>query len=164
MVLSTHAVVGASIAGAVTGDPLVAFAIGVTSHFAIDAIPHWGYKLKAFDEKNATIVRKNLPADLAKIFCDFALGVMVCLALFGSVSHFALISAFTMGALGGVFPDLLQLPYFLSGGRWFKRLQRFHITIQTNKVLAEKPLAGVLLQLALVVLVYSLCALASGGG
>ena len=162
MVLSTHAVVGASIAGAVTGDPLVAFVIGVASHFAIDAIPHWDYKLKAFDEESSTIIRKNLWIDLRNIFCDFVLGVVACLVLFGGVSHYALVSACTMGALGGVFPDLLQLPYFLSGGRWFGRLQGFHSGLQKNKALAAKPVVGILLQLALVVLAYAFYALTSG--
>ena len=38
MILSTHAVVGGAIASLMPGHPVLAFGIGVASHFAIDAI------------------------------------------------------------------------------------------------------------------------------
>ena len=41
MLLTNHVLSGALI-GALTRRPLPAFAIGVASHFALDAVPHWG--------------------------------------------------------------------------------------------------------------------------
>jgi hypothetical protein len=45
VILSTHAVVGGAIASLIPGHPVLAFVIGVASHFAIDAIPHVDYPL-----------------------------------------------------------------------------------------------------------------------
>jgi hypothetical protein len=48
MILSTHAVVGAALAGRSDAvPPVAAFVVGFASYFAIDAIPHWDYPLRA---------------------------------------------------------------------------------------------------------------------
>jgi hypothetical protein len=41
-VLLTNHVVSGALIGAVARRPLPAFAVGVASHFALDALPHWG--------------------------------------------------------------------------------------------------------------------------
>ncbi len=41
-VLLTNHVLSGALIGALTRRPLPAFAIGVASHFALDAVPHWG--------------------------------------------------------------------------------------------------------------------------
>ena len=41
MLLTNHVLSGALI-GAVTRRPLPAFVVGVASHYALDAVPHWG--------------------------------------------------------------------------------------------------------------------------
>jgi hypothetical protein len=41
-VLVTNHVLSGAVIGAVTRRPAVAFALGVVSHFALDAVPHWG--------------------------------------------------------------------------------------------------------------------------
>ena len=41
MLLTNHVLSGALI-GALTRRPLPAFAVGVASHFVLDAVPHWG--------------------------------------------------------------------------------------------------------------------------
>ena len=42
MLLTNHVLSGALI-GALARRPLPAFAAGVASHFALDAVPHWGH-------------------------------------------------------------------------------------------------------------------------
>ena len=158
MVLSTHAVIGASLAGALGANPALGFLVGVVSHFAIDAIPHWDYQLRSVDLAPS---RRNLQIDAAKILLDLSLGFLACLGLFGGVSGYAVISSFTIRALGGIFPDLLQVVYFASRRRYLARLQRFHQQLQTNKALAGKPWLGASLQVALAALVYLICALLS---
>jgi hypothetical protein len=44
MILSTHAVVGGAIASLMPSHPVLAFVVGVASHYAIDAIPHVDYQ------------------------------------------------------------------------------------------------------------------------
>jgi hypothetical protein len=41
-VLLTNHVLSGALIGAVARRPLPAFAVGVASHFALDAVPHWG--------------------------------------------------------------------------------------------------------------------------
>ncbi len=41
MLLTNHVLSGALI-GALARRPLPAFALGVASHFVLDAVPHWG--------------------------------------------------------------------------------------------------------------------------
>src|SRR6516225_11831962 len=43
MILSTHAIVGGTIASLFPSHPALVVAAGFASHFAIDAIPHWDY-------------------------------------------------------------------------------------------------------------------------
>jgi hypothetical protein len=45
--LSTHAIVGGAIASLISSHPLLAAVAGFTSHFVIDAIPHWDYRLRS---------------------------------------------------------------------------------------------------------------------
>jgi hypothetical protein len=47
MILSTHAIVGGALASLFPSHPVVIIAAGFASHFAIDAIPHWDYKLRS---------------------------------------------------------------------------------------------------------------------
>jgi len=54
MILSTHAVVGGAIASFIPLHPLLVAVAGFASHFAIDAIPHWDYRLRSQSEKAAT--------------------------------------------------------------------------------------------------------------
>ena len=50
MVLTTHAVAGATLATLVPNHPLWGFVIGFGSHFVLDSIPHWDYSLKSKKE------------------------------------------------------------------------------------------------------------------
>lgn len=50
-ILSTHAVVGAAIAALMPDHPALAFVSRIASHFAVDAIPHWDYPLRAISIK-----------------------------------------------------------------------------------------------------------------
>lgn len=51
MILSTHAVVGGAIGSLFPSHPILVALLGFTSHFVIDAIPHWDYPLKSISVK-----------------------------------------------------------------------------------------------------------------
>jgi len=42
MIICNHVVAGGLIGVALQGHPVAAFAVGMASHFVLDAIPHWG--------------------------------------------------------------------------------------------------------------------------
>ena len=122
MILSTHSVVGAGVAYAITGNPFVAFLVGFTSHFILDAMPHWEY---SFSEKfrNLDFKSKNFWVDGIKISLDFFVGfILVLLFLQGSFSINYVIWA---GFLGGVLPDAIQFIGFnpkLKPFFWFRKI------------------------------------------
>jgi hypothetical protein len=78
VILSTHAIVGAAVASLMPDHPALAFASGVASHFAIDAIPHWDYPLRAISVKpnTGTALKLNwfLFQDLGLIMLDACVG------------------------------------------------------------------------------------------
>jgi len=95
MKATTHALVG-GLSGALAGRPAQAFAAGVVSHALLDVLPHRD------DDR---------PLHLIADGC----GVLVVLALAAVAGNIGMIA----GVLGGVIPDLENVPDFL-----FKRKVR----------------------------------------
>lgn len=154
MTLTTHAIVGAALATAVPSHPVAAFALGFGSHFLLDAIPHWDYKLDSMekDEKNPLDADmkfgKNFLFDLCKIGADCLLGFVLVFLFFG---RFGADVAVFFGALGAVTPDALQFLYFKWKHEPLKSLQKFHMDIQHH--LENNHVFGRLIQVFLIVFV-----------
>ena len=76
MTLTTHAVVGAAIATSMPNHPVIGFTLAFASHFVLDAIPHWDYKLSSQKTDNVNslndymIIDRNFFIDLLKIGID----------------------------------------------------------------------------------------------
>lgn len=158
MILSTHAVVGGAIASLIPGHPVLAFVIGVASHFAIDAIPHVDYPLYSITVKrsapSALTLDWLLVQDLGLITLDACVGLAIVLWLYASPGATVAVLA---GALGGMVPDPLKLLQKLYPREPLRSLQRFHLWIHTKRRLSW-PL-GVASQLAFVALVIGLRAM-----
>lgn len=97
-----------------TQNPLAGFALGVASHYVIDAFPHWDYKPSIItkDPKNPRDVVVNLSpkvvlVDGATIAFDALVGAAVLFASWKS-DNIPLLAA---AALGGILPDALQMVY-----------------------------------------------------
>ena len=54
MTLTTHAIVGATVA-TLTPNPILGFVLGFGSHYVLDALPHWSYPIHSLekDKKNS---------------------------------------------------------------------------------------------------------------
>ena len=150
MILGTHAIVGAAVASLMPDHPALAFASGVASHFAIDAIPHWDYPLRAVKPNTGTALKLNWPLfqDLGLIMLDACVGLAIALWLYATPT--SAISVL-LGALGAILPDPLQFAYRLYPREPLRTLQRFHVWIHTKRKFAW-PL-GVSSQLSFIVLV-----------
>ena len=157
MILSTHAIVGGAIASLSPSYPEIAFVAGVASHFAIDAIPHWDYPLRAISVKpdvSSTMVPNLLLfRDLGLIALDACVGLGMALWLYGSS---AAATAVLLGAVGAMLPDPLQIVHKLYPREPLRSLQRFHGWIHTKRRLRWP--FGVSSQLAFVFLVVGLAA------
>lgn len=118
MLVTNHVLAGAAI-GAVVRNPAAAYAIGVTSHFAMDAVPHWGQ-----------------PRDRAHWWRVCVSDGLTGLAVLGAVAALAdpqrRVSV-VAGALGAATPDA-DKPFGVVFGRspWPAPVNRFHSAIQTE--------------------------------
>src|SRR6266478_1396934 len=151
VILSTHAIVGAAIASLVPNHPALAFASGMASHFAIDAIPHWDYPLRAISVKPNTNAGLRLSwflcRDLGLIALDACVGLAVAVWLYATpVAEISVL----LGALGAMLPDPLQVAHRICPLEPLRTLQRFHVWVHTKRKLTWP--IGVSSQLSFIVL------------
>jgi hypothetical protein len=145
MILATHAIVGAAL-GRLIPYPWGAFLVGFASHFAIDAIPHWQYRLASMVHRDGPmendmvihpapfftlkwcLVNRKFIGDLARTGLDFAAGMVLSILLFQGTNNLANISIpLIAGAVGGVLPDALQFAYFKIRREPLTTLQKIHL-------------------------------------
>lgn len=137
MILTPHAIVGASISSAFRLTPFTALVAGFVSHFVLDMIPHFDYRLRSAKIE----VSKTLDGDLIigrPFFQDLAVMGVDCLLglglswLFFSFAGGVPSSVILAGALGGVLPDALQFAYYKIDRRRLRVLQAFHMRVHTS--------------------------------
>ena len=117
MLITNHVLSGALV-GAVTRRPAVAFAAGIASHFALDAVPHWG----DWGDDTSLFMRVAVRDGLS------GLAVMGALA---AASPPATRVAVVAGMAGAALPDLDKPSRMFFGRSPFPRaIDRFHSAIQ----------------------------------
>lgn len=158
MTLTTHALVGATAATLFPEQPVVACAAAFASHLAIDALPHWDYKILSKQEGETKLqndIDTKSPLfrfDLMRIGSDALWGTMLSLLIFSIFLNFPWWLV-VLGAWAGILPDALQFVYFKTRSQLLLPLQRFHIWIQKGKSMYPPPLVGMFYQVVLVVVV-----------
>ena len=116
MLLTNHVLSGALI-GALVRRPVPAFAVGVASHFVLDAMPHWG-KWRS----RRHFMRVAVPDGL------ISLAAMGALAALSPAERRAAVVA---GMAGAALPDLDKPAFIYFGRSPFPRaVNRFHSRIQ----------------------------------
>lgn len=157
MILSTHAIAGAAVSALLPHHPVLAFCAAFGSHFVLDAIPHWEYRIRSYieDPKNPLkadmVLNKAFLIDLAKIGVDFSAGIFFSVLVFqawGAPFNWNIV----IGAIGGMVPDFLQFAYWKLRIKPLQLLQRFHIWIHAKKKLNNTPVLGVITQIIFVIL------------
>ena len=164
MILSTHAVVGAAIASFLPSHPIAALVLGFTSHFVLDAIPHWDYPIRSASVNpkiNAPVIfDAALLKDAVTIGADGLFGSMVGLLLFATPEG---LLAILLGIFGAMLPDPLQFVHARLPYEPLRTLQRFHRWAHTNKQFTDNIVLGAGSQLALVASIVVLAAAAHHG-
>jgi hypothetical protein len=157
MILSTHAIVGGALASLFPSNPVAIIAAGFASHFAIDAIPHWDYRLRSISvgpgARNRLTLDGALLHDLVLIGLDACAGLALAVGIFATP---ATVAAIVLGALAAMLPDPLQFVHTLYPHEPLSSLQSFHRWIHTKRQLGWR--TGVSSQIALVVAVIGLMA------
>jgi hypothetical protein len=133
MLVTNHVLSGAAV-GAIAGDPLLALPLGIASHFALDAMPHWGQWDSR--EQFLRIARADGLTGLAMM------GAL--LAVTGPERRLGVLA----GMVGAALPDL-DKPAQLWFGRalWPEKVQDFHRRIQheaPHRFYSHEVLAGVI--------------------
>lgn len=158
MILVTHAVVGAAITHASRGKLFVGLGIAFMSHFALDAIPHWHYRLRSFRHDPINPMNDDMVwgtamrLDLFRIGVDFSLGLGISFLIFGVRTEIF------WGALAGTLPDALQLAYWKLRIAPLRALQRFHRWMHAVHRLDDRPWFGPLSQAIIVLAIVFLLA------
>jgi hypothetical protein len=159
MTLTTHAIIGASVAELFPQHYILAFVAGFISHLVIDSLPHFDYQIKSSKRNvnnpldNDVIIGRAFIGDLLRIGFDACLGVLLAIIIFMYALHFGNITLVLIGAVAGILPDPLQFIYWKTRSPLLLPLQKFHIWIQKGKSLHIHPFYGLLLQFGLVVVV-----------
>ena len=155
MILTTHALVGTSVAVLVPTNPALGFVAAILSHFLLDMIPHWDYKMSSViqgSEKATTFIKKGFSSevikDVSKVLVDVLVGCVAVLLIFPITD--ASLPIIVAGIVGGLVPDGLQFLYMTGKFPSLRNLQKFQESIDTG-IHIKSPVLGILLQMAIVV-------------
>jgi hypothetical protein len=134
------------------------FAVGFASHFVLDAIPHWDYTLVSQKKNGGDRLNDDIPLDKNFVRDLFVIGLDGVVGLSFAYLYFVVYlnySAFVIlcGVVGASLPDILQFVQMKYRHEPFNSLRRFHLWIQTWKSLDNKPVWGILSQMAVIALV-----------
>lgn len=153
MILAPHALAGAAIAVIFRRHPSIAVVAAFLSHFILDAIPHWHYKLSSrINDLSAPfyvrfIFDRRFLKDIMRTGIDFSIGLAIALGI--SYIFFPKYFWLTfLGAAAAVLPDFLQLMYHLFPDSPLFYLQWFHRKIHAKKDLDNEILLGITYQVS----------------
>jgi hypothetical protein len=151
MTLTSHAIVGATVASLMPQHPVLGFCAAFASHFVIDAIPHWDYPIASgsIDPLIGATMKydKALLVDILKIGTDMSLGIFLALFFLSGVRPLA---AVLLGACAGILPDPLQFVYTRFRHEPLVSLQHFHEWAHTKNHLEKAKFVGIISQVILV--------------
>lgn len=157
MILATHAVVGTIVATTCTTNPYIAFALAFGSHFMLDSIPHWDYKLHSFKKdpegklNHDMVLGKMFLFDLMRMGVDALIGAVISFIITFYILHITSIPLICAAIIGGILPDPLQFVYWKTRSRFLLPLQKFHKWIHARSIQVHH-IHGILLQAAIMVL------------
>ena len=167
MTLTTHAIAGAAAAELFPAHPIIGFIAGFTTHFLLDAIPHFDYKIysayanpdiaMSHNESGATTsagikLDKDFLIDITRIGSDCVLGFLLAFLIFHPFNWHDAGIVF-LGAVAGVLPDFLHFVYMRLPYQPMIALEKFHMWIHSKLRLKEYPMTGVVSQIALIVVI-----------
>jgi hypothetical protein len=152
LTLTTHGIVGGAIVSLMPTYPMLGLCLAFASHFALDAIPHLDYPIRSAcaDPDIGARMRfdRALLIDIVTIGSDAALGVVLAVALFAAQGNPMMVAC---GAVAAICPDVLQFAYLRLPYQPLASLQQFHCWIHTSHRMRQKPVLGVVSQLAFIV-------------
>ncbi|MCR4284267.1 MAG: hypothetical protein NUV64_03075 [Parcubacteria group bacterium] len=169
MIFSSHIITATAVAMPLAAGPitptkaLVIFLAAFCSHYLLDLIPHWDYKLVSIKtccqkEKNGCIERIKIKTDLIKITFDGLLGVFVSFILINLSpldGHDKIITLFTI-APAAILPDIIEVINIFFKKQPVAFLHKIHLFFHRKNIFMGEPFKGALLQIVVLLLIVSL--------
>jgi len=132
MVLTTHIVVGSALAAPLvaSGYPVLGVVAGLASHYALDMIPHWSYRLPSISfgkNRNEWHFKPNVVDiifDVCKIGIDVLFGLALVFFVTAPANNYT--TPLLLAGLAGILPDALQGIRLLYKKFPISQLQNFH--------------------------------------
>ncbi|MDP3003890.1 MAG: hypothetical protein Q8N43_00015 [Candidatus Azambacteria bacterium] len=124
MILASHIIIS-GLLGSKTQNYFLAAAIGLVSHYILDAIPHWNsylspeFKIKAEAEDGKFIKEKFFWKEMGKIVIDILVGLGLLFIFLKNLSYLNIAAVF-ISVFFGILPDPLQLFYLMTKWRFIK--------------------------------------------
>ena len=175
MTLTTHIIVAGAVAAPFLHNPPLAFAVGLASHYAMDAIPHWDWELGSLPQndprtkgtKKVVVVQHNkIVRDLLRVTLDISIGLLVLFVigvLGKGISSPAIFYGLGAAAFGGILPDALQFVYFIAWRRqpmtaiqWFHDFFHARTKIPANQIMRGLAYQATIIAPSLLILVFFL--------
>ncbi|MDP3954506.1 MAG: hypothetical protein Q8Q06_03775 [bacterium] len=157
MSLATHAFIGAAVVNIMPNHPMLGIFLAFGSHFILDFIPHWDYRLGSLSFNDKEPMKSSMQfnskflKDLVKISADGLLGTAISLAVFPGLGMLTL-----AGAAFGMLPDFLQAVYYRFKKEPLISIQRFHMWIHSTNHMRNQKWLSIASQVFLIILASAL--------
>jgi len=153
MILVSHGIVGGAVGSLFPQNPLLAFFVGLASHFVLDAIPHWEYEIKSIGSESGSSegilkLSRNSIRDFIFVLLDFSFGFLLAALIFGRGDYSSL--SIFWGVIGGVFPDGLLFLSYVWRTKILTALRKFHLFVHSRVNWKSRPVLGTLSQIIVV--------------
>lgn len=161
MFITIHAA-AATLIGAQTDSPAIAFCLGVISHFILDIIPHGDMELgKRFFGLKISNLREEDKLKTMAIYGSMDACAMVLLLIFMFKNFdFARSEGVSWAIIGGILPDILVGFYQLTKMKylkWFYQYHRWNHFLILNKLKRDLPIKyGIVMQAVILVAIICL--------
>lgn len=165
MILSSHIIVAAVVTAPLAiSTPLtpvsagLIFLIALASHYALDMIPHWAYKLSSVKNhgSNEAEIRTNkklILKDLGKMTIDGLLGLGIVFWLLWPIFGLEQIIFVLIITVGALLPDFLEGLYFIFKKPPFVYFHKLHSFFHTNYRIQNKAFKGASIQVLTIALI-----------
>ncbi len=156
MILTTHALAGTIVASMIPNHPVLGFGLALASHYALDMIPHWEYKMRT-ESEDLNVIHKiswrdnNTYLDILTVKADALVGILLSvgfLLLIGGFNWYTL----AVGVIAGVLPDFLQFAHIIHSHRPFRWTQKIHDFFHADIKWKHRPVLGTLTQVVSIII------------
>ncbi|PIR57814.1 MAG: hypothetical protein COU71_01960 [Parcubacteria group bacterium CG10_big_fil_rev_8_21_14_0_10_38_31] len=168
MILSSHIITATAVTMPLATGPITPtkvafiFIVAFCSHYLLDLIPHWDYKLVSIktchrEEKNGCVEKSKLKIDLIRTTLDGLLGIFIS-ALIISLSSLNLIDKIIVLSIiipTSILPDIIEVINIFFKGQPVAFLHKIHLFFHRKNIFMGQPLKGVPLQIAVLILIIS---------